>query len=148
MTLDETDLKIIEELKQNSRATVRELAKRLGQPITTVHNRFRKLKKDGAIQRFTIEPDYEKLGRGVCAFVMAGIDHEKLLGGKEGLEGLKRQLRRFPEVERIYAVTGEIDLVLLVRTASIKELDEFLIRKLRNIHGVQKTVTQIVLEEG
>ena len=147
MTLNKTDFRVLEELRKNGRATVREIAKRINEPITTVHNRLKKLKKEGVIKKFTIEPDYEKLNKPILAFVFISIDHEKLLETKNGLENLKRQLRKFPEIEKTFAVTGEIDLALFVRVASIKELDEFLIKKLRNIKGVQKTTTQIVLEE-
>jgi DNA-binding Lrp family transcriptional regulator len=54
----------------------------------------------------------------------------------------------FHEVEKIYAVTGAVDIILFVRMANVKELDAFLIRKLRNIKGITNTTTQIVLEEG
>ena len=146
--VDDVDVKVLGVLKENGRDTVRDIAKKLNLPITTVHNRLKKLKKGGVIKRFTIEPDYEKLGKGIAVFVSASIDHSKLVEGKKGIDGLKKQLHGFPEIEKIYAVTGEIDLILVVRVGSIKELDEFLIKKLRNIQGVQKTTTQIILEEG
>ncbi len=145
---DSTDISIIEALKDDGRATVRQIAKRLRLPITTVHNRLNKIKKDGIIKKFTAVPDYEKLGKGILAFVFASIDHEKLVDSKHGIESLKKQLRSIPEIEKTFAVTGEIDLILMVRIGNIKELDELLIRKLRNIKGIQKTTTQIVLEEG
>ena len=145
--MDNTDLKILSALEEDSRVTVREVAKRINVPITTVHNRLKKLKSEGIIKRFTIEKDYEKLGKGILAFVFASIDHEKLVDNKHGIDGLKKQLKSFHEVDKIFAVTGDIDLIFLIRVGSIKELDEFLVKKLRNIKGVQKTTTQIVLEE-
>ena len=145
--IDNTDLRVIEELKLDGRATVRKIGKRLNLPVTTVHNRLRKLVKEGMVKRFTIEPDYEKLGRGVSSFVFASIDHDKLVDSKHGIESLKKQLHSFPEIEKIYAVTGDIDVILFIRVGNVKELDEFLIKKLRSVKGVQKTTTLIVLEE-
>jgi len=145
-SIDDTDMKVLDALKENGRDSVRDIAKKkINMPITTVHNRLKKLRKE-VIKKFTIVPDYEKLGKSVLALVFAGIDHEKLVESKEGLENLKKKLRGFPEIEQI-AVTGEIDLILFTRVKNIKELDEFLIKKLRNIKGIQKTTTQIVLEE-
>ena len=146
--IDETDVKVLEELRGNGRATVREIAKRINLPITTVHNRLKKLVKNKVIKWFTIELDHEKLGKGMLVLVSAITDHEKLVDSKQGLAWLKKQLHGFHEVEKIYAVTGSVDLVMLVRVASVKELDEFLIRKLRSIKGIMNTTTQIVLEEG
>ncbi len=146
--IDNIDLKVLEALKEDSRATVRDIAKRVNMPITTVHNRLRKLKKWQVIKKFTIEPDYEKLNQPVLALVSAVIDHEKLLDSRNGIESLKRKLKGFAEVERVLALTGDVDLILFVRVASIKELDQFLVKKLRYIAGIVKTTTQIVLEEG
>ena len=144
---DNVDLNVIEELKRDGRATVRKIGKRLNLPVTTVHNRLKKLVKEGVIKHFTIEPDYEKLGKGISAFVFASIDHEKLVESRHGIEGLKKQLRSFKEIGKTYAVTGEIDLIIFIRIGSVRELDEFLVKKIRSVKGVQKTTTLIVLEE-
>tara|TARA_Y100000310_G_scaffold295961_1_gene327808 strand:+ start:10713 stop:11156 length:444 start_codon:yes stop_codon:yes gene_type:complete len=146
--IDKIDLMVLEALKDDSRATVRTIAKKINKPITTVHNRIRKLKNDRIIKKFTIEPDYEKLDQPVLALVSAVIDHEKLVDNKNGIESLKKKLNGFPSVEKIYALTGDVDVVLFVRVASVKELDQFLVKELRYIKGIVKTTTQIVLEEG
>ena len=143
---DTTDHKIIEALKEDGRSTVREVSKKIREPITTVHNRLNKLRKEGVIKKFTIVPDYEKLGKPISAFVFLNINHDKL--DKEGIEGMKKQLRSFPEVDKLFAVTGDVDFIVSIRIASIKELDTFLLRKLRSLKAIQKTVTQIVLEEN
>ncbi len=146
--IDPIDLKVLEALKDDSRATVRKIAKKINLPVTTVHNRLQKLKKEQIIKKFTIEPDYEKLNRPVFVFVSAVVDHQKLVDRKTGIETLKKKLRAVSGVERIYALTGDVDLILLVRLESIKELDQFLVKELRNIDGIVKTTTQIVLEDG
>ncbi len=145
--MDETDYAVLDALKQNSRATVRQISKQINIPITTAHSRLKRLMKEGVIKRFTVEPNYDKLGKAIAAFVFASINHEKLVEAKRGISLLKKQLKGFPEVEHVYAVTGETDLILLVRVGSISQLDEFLIKKLRNITGIVKTTTLVVLEE-
>lgn len=146
--LDEIDKKILGHLQQDSRATVREIAKQAAVPITTVHSRLKRLQRNGIIKRFTIELNHEKLGKGIAAFVFAEISHERLVDKEHGINILKKKLLTFDEVEHIYAVTGDIDLILKVRVAGIRQLDEFLIRKLRNITGIGRTSTVVVLEES
>ena len=141
--IDKIDKKVLESLKEDGRATVRELSKKLNIPVTTAHNRLRKLKKDGVIKRFTIEPDYEKLGKGILAMVFIVVNHERL---EHDLVGLKKKLYGMEEIERIYVMAGDIDLILTVRVASIQELDSLLTTKLRKINGILKTTTQIVIE--
>jgi len=42
-------------------------------------------------------------------------------------------------------MTGATDILIKVRVSSIEELNEFVIKKLRNINGVDKTQTMITL---
>ena len=147
MELDETDLRIMNELKNDGRATVREMASKLRLPITTVHNRLRKLQVSKTIKKFTIEPDYEKLDRGITALVMMKLSHENI-NKETGIETLKKKLTGFEEVEKVYALTGEFDWLMIVRVKNIKALDNFLVRKLRSLKEITTTITQIVLEEA
>ncbi|HXX87819.1 MAG TPA: Lrp/AsnC ligand binding domain-containing protein [Candidatus Acidoferrum sp.] len=54
-------------------------------------------------------------------------------------------LTQFPNVEEIYEVTGEFDIVTLVSTEGIEEFRDFLKNKVLKIPGVKSTVTSIVL---
>jgi DNA-binding Lrp family transcriptional regulator len=54
-------------------------------------------------------------------------------------------LSRIPNVEELYEVTGEFDIVTLVSASDIEEFRDLLKNKLLKIHGVKSTVTAIVL---
>jgi len=54
-------------------------------------------------------------------------------------------LAQMPNVEEVYEVTGEFDIVTLVSTADIEEFRDFLKNKILKIPGVHSTVTSIVL---
>ena len=61
------------------------------------------------------------------------------------LDDVVRALNQLPNVEEIYEVTGEFDIVTLVSAADIEEFRDFLKNKLLKIHGIKSTVTSIVL---
>ena len=61
------------------------------------------------------------------------------------LDDVVKALNQFPNVEEIYEVTGEFDIVTLVSTADIEEFRDFLKNKLLKIKGIKSTVTSIVL---
>ena len=54
-------------------------------------------------------------------------------------------LNRLPNVEELYEVTGEFDIVTLVSAGDIEEFRDLLKNKILKIHGVKSTVTAIVL---
>jgi len=61
------------------------------------------------------------------------------------LDDVVSALNSFPNVEEIYEVTGEFDIVSLVSAADIEEFRDFLKNKLLKIKGIKSTVTSIVL---
>jgi DNA-binding Lrp family transcriptional regulator len=61
------------------------------------------------------------------------------------LDDVVKALNEFPNVEEIYEVTGEFDIVSLVSAADIEEFRDFLKNKLLKIKGIKSTVTSIVL---
>jgi DNA-binding Lrp family transcriptional regulator len=54
-------------------------------------------------------------------------------------------LGRVPNVEELYEVTGEFDVVTLVSAADIEEFRDILKNKILKIRGVKSTVSAIVL---
>jgi len=54
-------------------------------------------------------------------------------------------LSKLPNVEELYEVTGEFDIVTLVSATDIEEFRDTLKNKILKIHGVKSTVSAIVL---
>ena len=61
------------------------------------------------------------------------------------MDEVVQALNRLPNVEELYEVTGEFDIVTLVSAADIEEFRDLLKNKILKIHGVKSTVTAIVL---
>jgi DNA-binding Lrp family transcriptional regulator len=61
------------------------------------------------------------------------------------LDDVVQALSKLPNVEELYEVTGEYDIVTLVSAADIEEFRDFTKNKLLKIKGVKSTVTSIVL---
>ena len=61
------------------------------------------------------------------------------------MDDVVRALGEIPNIEELYEVTGEFDIVTLVSAADIEEFREILKNKILKIHGVKSTVSAIVL---
>lgn len=61
------------------------------------------------------------------------------------LDDVEQALSQMSNVEELYEVTGEFDLVTLVSAADVEEFRDFLKNKLLKIKGVRSTVTSIVM---
>ena len=74
MKLDDTDLKLIELLKRDSRASVTSLAEEMGIARVTTHDRMMRLQREGIIRRYTIDIDAKAWGHELRAFIFARCD--------------------------------------------------------------------------
>jgi Lrp/AsnC family transcriptional regulator of lysine biosynthesis len=133
--VDKIDEKIIEILKENARTTYVDLGKALGLSEGTVRNRIQALTDAGVIKRFTVEIS---LSVGVRALIMISVDPQK------PTQEISDKVLSLPGVEKIYEVTGEYDVVTVVSSSTIENLNRT-IEEIRVIEGVVKTNTVIVL---
>ena len=145
--LDEKDWKIIEVLKEHADYTTRQIARKTLLPVTTVHNRIRKLKTEKVIRKYTVELDNKKIGKSLVAYVLISANLSLLKQKKMSQYDLLEQIRRFGFVERIDIVSGGSDLVAILRVKDVEELDRVLLGKLQNLEGIDKTQSLIVLHE-
>jgi Lrp/AsnC family transcriptional regulator for asnA, asnC and gidA len=141
--MDKTDMEILSHLADDGKAKIRAIAKKAGLPMSTVHHRIGKMEREGVIRKYSAVPDYRKIGLPVCAYVLVNVEYS----GIRSQEAVAREIRRLPNVLETNIISGEIDIIAKVRAGSIDELGETVIKRLRNIKGVAKTVTSVVMKE-
>jgi Lrp/AsnC family transcriptional regulator for asnA, asnC and gidA len=145
--LDEKDTEILSLLRENARLTTNEMSKELGIPQTTIHNRIKRMKETGVIKRFTVDLDRKKIGRGLVAYVLCTVSYHASRREKINQYKVAKLIKALPQVEEVSIVTGEIDIIVKVALRDVDELNDFVIYKLRNVEGIEKTVTSVVLAE-
>jgi len=145
--MDEKDDKILKLLKENSKLTTQQISKKLLIPITTIHNRIKKLEKEGIIKRYTLDLDNKKIGKNIAAYIHIVVDYKLLKEIKMSQHELVKKIKQYDFVEEAAMVTGGTDIIIKVRVKDIDELDDFVTKKLRNIDGIEKTQTMIILNE-
>jgi DNA-binding Lrp family transcriptional regulator len=125
--VDDTDLKLLKLLHDDSRRTLRELGRELGLSISAVRKRVEKLERKGVIKKYTVAVDYRKLELGLTAFLNLEVDPKEL-------GNLVRQLSHYREVCEIHRITGNHNLLVKVRSRDVNSLNRFL-EKITNSSG-------------
>jgi DNA-binding Lrp family transcriptional regulator len=64
-----------------------------------------------------------------------------------GLDDIERALSKLDNLEALFEVTGEFDIVALISAADITEFRQILQDKIRSIEGVKATVISVVLKD-
>ncbi|MEK6905984.1 MAG: Lrp/AsnC family transcriptional regulator [Nanoarchaeota archaeon] len=145
--IDEKDRRIIEVLQEHADYATRQIAKKTSLPITTVHNRIQRLKKEKIIKRFTVDLDHAKVGQGFRAYVLVSVNLSQLKEKKKSQYDVAKELKHFSFVEKADIVSGGTDIVATVRVKDVAEFDQVLLTKLQRIEGIDKTQSLIVIHE-
>lgn len=135
--IDHLDMQILKMLCRDGRLSYREIAKRLNVAVGTVQARIKRMEKNGVIKGYGAHVDYGKIGYGVYALIGLKIRYPEW-------DNVTKVLARIPNVVRIYDITGEHDVMLVVRFEDLGQLDAFL-RQLRH-PGIEHTTTYIILK--
>lgn len=137
--LDEIDYRLLDLLQDDDRLPVAELGKILGVAPSTLNDRIRRLVKLGVITGFHARVDPEKIGLDLLAFIYVGwsdpATEQRFLAA----------IARTPEVIEAHHVTGAWNYLMKVRLRTTRDLEGFLAGVLKEVPGLQRTETQIVL---
>lgn len=135
--LDEKDSSILEELMMDSRKTTKAIARELGIPRATVHDRIVKMEQKHIIKKYTAVPDYSQLGLGVIAFVLVQFESERGLSQRDTAD----DIASISGIFEVHMISGEYDMLLKVRGSSMEEIGKLVIDRLREVKGVARTLT-------
>ncbi len=135
--LDEKDSDILQALIEDSRNTTKAIARNLGIPRATVHDRIVKMEQKGVIKKYTAIPDYSKLGLGVTAFILVQFESEKGVSQRDTAD----EIALIPGIFEVHMISGEYDMILKVRGSSMEDVGRLVIDRLRDVKGVARTLT-------
>jgi len=135
--MDDTDRQLIGLLRDDGRASVASLAKRLRVARGTVQNRMARLAADGMIVGYTVRLKPQAEEQRIRGLMLVAVD-----GNRAG-EVLKA-LRGDPAVSALHTTNGRWDIVAEVRADSLLEFDRVLAR-IRLLEGISNTETNLLL---
>ncbi|WP_220085234.1 Lrp/AsnC family transcriptional regulator, partial [Burkholderia multivorans] len=139
--LDDIDRSIVAALVENSRLSVRQLAERVHISRSAAHKRFTALIESGAIKGFTAEVDRSALGMTVTAVVVVRI-------GDRPWPEVRDDLAALPFVEKVQAVSGDIDALVTVNAPDNTALSQVILRRIHEVPGVTSSRSLLILDEA
>jgi DNA-binding Lrp family transcriptional regulator len=133
--MDEIDRQIVRILKEDGRAGYIDVGKQIGLSEGAIRKRIKVLVDQGVIRKFTV-----KIG------ISEGAEAITLLATNPSLptQEVSDRIKKIPNVETLYEVTGEYDIVVVISGMNVFEVNEC-IEKIRRVEGIVKSNTMIVL---
>ena len=135
--LDDTDNRLIAELRRDGRAALSDLADRLGIARATVRARMERLQARGEIAGFTVVTRGDATAMPVRGLMMVAIEGR-------GAERITARLQGMPEVQAVHSTNGRWDLIAEIGTRTLEEFDGVLF-SIRGLDGMTASETSLLL---
>lgn len=136
ISMDDLDRAILDILRRDARTPYTEIADEVGTSEGTVRNRVEQLVEDGVIERFTVAT---RTGN-VKSMVEVSVDVDVRT------DGLTERLAEWHQVDFVWQVSGEEDIVVVVDATDTAALND-MITRVRELDEVINTKTRLILNE-
>ena len=139
--IDDYDRKIISALQNNGRLSNIDVAERVNLSHSSCSRRIARLERDGIIVGYRALTDRQKLGLSVRAY--CGVIRDANVGWEE----VAHSLSKIEGVVSVFAVSGEVDLMLEIVARDMQHYSQVVLQDVFNATGVSATRSSFVLAE-
>jgi DNA-binding Lrp family transcriptional regulator len=134
--MDDLDRRILQVLRRDARTPYTEIADRVGTSEGTVRNRVERMTEEEVIERFTVSTRTGNVKAMIELSVAVDVNTDRVC----------ERVADWDEVDFVWQVSGEEDIVLVVDAADTRAVNE-LISRARELDEVKRTKTRLILDE-
>ncbi|RJL05424.1 Lrp/AsnC family transcriptional regulator [Paracoccus aestuarii] len=135
--MDDMDQRLVAELRRDGRASVLQLAQRLGVSRATVRLRMDRLLRDREILGFAAITRGDLADAPVRGLMLIGIEGR-------GADRIMARLSGLSQVTAVHSTNGRWDLIVELSAQSLPELDRVL-NRIRDMDGIMASETNLLL---
>ena len=136
------NVKLLKLLCKNARYTVHELSVMTGLSEDDIKSQVAEMEKEGLIRGYKAVIDWERLD---SAMVSAIIELKVEPQPDVGFEQIAEDVKKYPEVETVYLMSGGYDLCVIVKGKTFQEVAMFVAKQLAPMKYVVSTATHFIL---
>ncbi len=141
--LDKLDRAILALLQTNAHLTMQEIGQRVNLSKTPVHERIKRLERDGIIDRYVTLLDKKKLDNPLLVYCQVTLDKQT----RDTFAGFDTAIGQLPEVLECSRVSGAFDYLLKIIVRDMAAYNRFYQEQFSVIPGILHISSFFVLEE-
>ena len=136
--------KLLAALEEDCSLSVEQLAARAGMTPAEAQAEIRQAEEDRLILGYKAIVDWERTAQeAVTALIEVNVIPQR----GEGFDRIARRIYQYDEVESCFLMSGSFDMTVIISGRSLKEVAQFVGRKLAPIEGVTGTATHFILKK-
>ncbi|GAB4044226.1 Lrp/AsnC family transcriptional regulator [Spirosoma foliorum] len=141
--VDQTDRKILDLLQQNAHLTIQDIGKKINLSKTPVHERIKRLEREGIIERYVTIVDKKKLGNSLLVYCQVTLDRQT----RDAFTAFEVDVRKLPDVLECNRVSGTFDYLLKIVSRDMDTYNHFYQEQLSIIPGTLHISSFFVMSE-
>ncbi len=130
-TLDKTDRSILNLLQHNARLTIQEIGQKINLSKTPVHERIKRLEREGVIAQYVTILDRKKLGNLLMVYCQVTLDRQT----RDAFAAFDAAVHDLPDVLECNRVSGTFDYLLKIVSRDMETYNRFYQERLSVIPG-------------
>lgn len=142
-SLDATDRRILNLLQQNALLTIQEIGKQINLSKTPIHERIKRLEREGIIERYVTILNKKKLGNLLMVYCQVTLDRQT----RDAFAAFDAAVRDLPEVVECNRVSGTFDYLLKIVSRDMDTYNRFYQEQLSVIAGTLHISSFFVMAE-
>ncbi len=143
MSLDKTDLIILNLLQDNAHLTIKEISAAVNISLTPVHERIKKMQNDGIIDKYVTLLNKKKLGKSLIVYCNITLNKQSA----DDFKVFNEAINLLPEVVECSVISGAFDYILKIIVADMDAYYAFHQKKLATINCVTQINSFFVMNE-
>ena len=142
--LDQTDIDILNILQSDASMPGKDIAKLVNKSTAAVHERIRRLRSEGYINKIVAIVNKGKVRKRIMAFSQVLLhDHTDIT-----LFNFQQAVIKYPEVLECHQMAGTYDFLLKIVTTDIDTYHKFYLEKLSKLPNIVTVQSFFVLSEA
>lgn len=143
ISLDATDLRILEMLQNDCRISNVDLAKQVHLSASPTLTRVKNLEAQRIISGYVALVNPQTLGLKINVFIQVRLERQEAAA----LARFENAVSQFDEVMEVYLMTGDEDYLLRLVVADIQALEHFILQHLTTIPGIKNIRSSFALKQ-
>ena len=138
VTLDETDIQILEILQENCKLNYTQIGNELGIAESTIRYRIERLEKRHIINGYVALINPRRIGLTITAIMMIKINPQMI-------KDISPKLASFKELRHLFRSTGQYDMISVVNARDIGHLNDVM-GEIKQIEGIHELIVEVATE--
>lgn len=142
--LDSIDLKLIDELQEDSKQSIKQLASKVNLSITPTHERIKKIEANGIIEKYVAIVNPEALGKTLVVYCQVTlVKHQEVF-----FKQFEEYVAEIPEIVEVSYIAGAYDFLLKLILKDMTDYQNFVTKKISQLEIISNLQSSFIIKQS